>query len=146
MFVPRGTIAGDAPGATFGFVVSSGVIVTVGNVVTLVSGYVENIADTGEPVLGVAAGTVTGNGTNKVQVYTDPNLIFYNDSDGTLAQTDVGKVYRTTASKKIDQSTGAVNTAYAFVLVGVDPDGDADASKGLFKIYRSQLASNQLDA
>ena len=143
MFIPRNSITGDSTGALTHFVVSNGVTITQGYAVTLVGGYVEVIANTGEALLGVAAETVTGDGSKKVGVHTDPNTIYYNDADGNLAQADVGKVYRTTAGFKIDQSTGAVNTAYPFILVGIDPDGDGDASKGLFKPYRTQLLSNR---
>lgn len=148
-FEPRGSSVGDLVQALTPYVVSSGILVTAGNAVTLVAGYVENL-EAGERLLGVASKTVTGNSSSAtVGVYCDPNITYYNDADGVLAQADVGKIYKTTTASgkmKIDQSeattpaVGAVTSAaYAFLLVERDPDGDGDASKGLFKPYNSQL-------
>lgn len=145
-FEPRSSVAGDLTTALTYFKASNGVIITAGYAVSLVAGFVENIADTGDPLLGVSSETVTGTSTStEVGIYCDPNMVYYNDADGSIINTDIGKVFRTTTSGVIDQSTGAINTAYAFVCIKRDPDGDADASKGLFKPYRTQLQSNQLD-
>lgn len=151
-FEPRGTTAGDLTQALMDFIVSNGVVVTAGNAVTLISGYVENqekaVGRAG--ILGVAASTVTGTSASAtVGVYCDPNITFYNDADGSLAQADIGNIYNTviTSGKMyIDQSTGTsaiASTSLPFVLVKKDPDGDQDASKGLFKIYNSVLANGE---
>ena len=138
-FEPRGSLAGDLTQATFPFIVSNGHTVTAGNAVCLVEGYLESLSPTDDAsgVLGVAVGTVTGNSSSAtVGVICDPNVVYFNDADGSLAQADLGKVYKVvTASGKmsIDQSTGATTSANHFVLIKKDPDGDRDASKGLFK-------------
>ena len=148
-FEPRGSSVGDLVQALTPFVVSNGVLVTAGNAVTLVNGYLENLA-AGERLLGVASETITGTSSSAtVGVYCDPDITYYNDADDDLAQADVGKIYKTTVASgkmKIDESeateaaVGAVTSAaYSFILVERDPDGDGDASKGLFKPYNSQL-------
>jgi len=149
-FEPRGSLSGDLTQATFPFIVSNGVTVTAGNAVTLVSGYVENLGATDKDVLGVAIETVTGSSASvEVGVLCDPNIVYYNDADGDVAQADIGKTYLVATSsgkQSIDQSTGQTTTAYPFVLLKKDPDGDKDASKGLFKIYRSQISYKAGDA
>lgn len=151
-YEPRGSLTGDLTQATFPFVVSNGVTITAGNPVALVGGYVENIdaIDSGDVgVLGVAVETVTGDSSSAtVGVICDPDVVYYNDADGDLAQADVGKVYQTlitSGEAKIDESTGAADSANKFVLIKRDPDGDGDASKGLFKIYTSQLSNRSDD-
>ena len=150
-FEPRSSTVGDLIEALTPFVVSNAVVITAGNAVTLVNGYVENL-EAGERLLGVASKTITGTSSSAtVGVYCDPNITYYNDADDDLAQADVGKIYKTVVASgkmKIDESeaadisTGASCTAsaeYAFILVERDPDDDGDASKGLFKPYNSQL-------
>jgi hypothetical protein len=151
-FEPRGSLSGNLTQATFPFIVSNGVLVTAGNAVALVSGYVENIdaIDGGDVgVLGVAVETVTGNSSSATcAIICDPNVVYYNDADGNVAQADIGKVYQTVIASgkmKIDQSTGAATSGNKFVLIKKDPDDDKDASKGLFKIYTSQLLNRSTD-
>ncbi len=146
-FEPRGSITGDLTQHMQEFVVSNAVVVTRGFAVTLVNGYLE-LCGTNQPLLGVAAETVTGDTNSvKVQVYTDPNMLYYNDADGNLGQVnDVGQVYQVSGSRRIDQSTGsdaegAALTTYQFILVKTDPDSDSDLSEGLFKPFNHQLAS-----
>ncbi len=142
-FEPRGSLAGDLTQATFPFIVSNGITVTAGNAVVLFAGYVENkdYSESNVGVLGVATATVTGtSGSATVGVICDPNVVYYNDADGALAQADVGKIYQVAISSgkmNIDQSTGADNSAGDFVLIKKDPDGDADASKGLLSYTKS---------
>lgn len=138
-FEPRGSITGDLTEALTNFIVSNGVTVTKGNAVSLVNGFVENLNGlVNEDLLGVAASTVKGTSASvEVGVYCDPNILFYNDADANLATADLGKIYRTLAGgAQIDGSTGAANSTQQFVLVGKNPDGDGDRSKGLFKPYR----------
>lgn len=69
-----------------------------------------------------------------------PNYLFYNDSNGTLAQTNLLQYFDTVDENDVDASS-ATDTATAQVrLIEIDPDGDADASKGLFQIVESQFA------
>lgn len=152
-FEPRGSLSGDLTQATFPFIVSNGVVVTAGNPVFINSGgYLDNIgilSESAKGMLGVAVETVTGSSASATcGVICDPNVVYYNDADGDLAQADLGKVYQVTIASgkaKIDQSTGAVTSANKMILIKKDPDGDKNASKGLFKIYASQLLSKAGD-
>ena len=73
----------------------------------------------------------------KVQILADPFALFYNDADGNLAQAQVGTFYDTVAAgDQIDQST--TGSSGTFQLIELDPDGDGDASKGLFRIAEWQ--------
>ena len=146
-FEPRSSLIGDLTQNLQEFVVSNGVIATQGFALTLTSGYAE-LCGTNEPLLGIAAETVTGNTSSaKVKVFTDPNILYYNDADGNLGQVDdIGKVYQLTGSRRIDQSAaaaaeGASLTTYQFILVKTNPDGDNDLSEGLFKPHSPQLNS-----
>jgi|CXWL01.1.fsa_nt_gi hypothetical protein len=70
------------------------------------------------------------------------SALYYNDADGDLAQTNVGQLFDcVAASDQISQST-ASDTSGSFQLLVIDPDGDADASKGLFRIVEHQLVNN----
>ena len=80
----------------------------------------------------------------KVQVLLDPagQILYYNDADADLGQTNVGQLFDcVAASGQISQST-ASDTSGSFQLVSLDPDGDADLSKGLFRIVENQLVNN----
>jgi len=152
-FRPYGSLAGDLTQATFPFVVSNGIKITAGNAVNLVGGYLENCAlnDT-VGVLGVAAETVTGNTTagTTCGVFTDPNLVYYNTTQTLLelAQSSVGKCFKiaTQSGKQyISLTAGAVNSGYAFICLKINPDGDGDQTKGLWKIYKGQLFNATTD-
>ena len=92
--------------------------------------------------------TITTSSTNstdatrkiKGEVIIDPaglNL-YYNDSNGTLAQTNVGQCFDLTSTgDQVDQATATDGTAQ-MQLLQIDPDGDGDASKGLFRIVENQ--------
>jgi len=165
-FWPRKNIGGMELPEPFEFIIANSEVVTLGDAVTLVSGYIE-VVDSGDPVLGVVVGivdrfgvpinhpdadhdgTVTGDDTFtaaadnatdhkvKVQVIIHPDVLYYNDADSDLTAAEVGTYFDTTATG--DQITGTGTTKGAFQLISLDPDGDADASKGLFKISESQL-------
>ena len=66
-------------------------------------------------------------------------MLWYNDSDGTLARTNIGQYfYVLSGSNQID-SASAADTNGQFELIEIDPDNDGDASKGLFRIAESQI-------
>ena len=74
-----------------------------------------------------------------------PNYLFYNDADDDLTATMEFQFFNITAgSAQIDMAT-ATDTPYEqFRLIERDPDGDADASKGLFQITESQFGTTGL--
>ena len=150
-FEPRGSLSGDLTSATFPFIVKNGDYVTAGNAVALHAGFVETAiyAQSDVGILGVAVENVVGNAASAtVLVLCDTNVVYYNDANGDIAQVDVGKIYQVAVSSgkmSINQSTGTDDTAGDFVLIKRDPDGDKDKSKGLFKIYKSQLSNRSDD-
>lgn len=96
---------------------------------------------TGDDTVATASDNSTRADYIEVEVLVDPagNLLFYNDADDTMAQTNVGQLYDVVAaSDQIDESS-ASDTSGQFQLVSLDPDGDSDASKGLFRIAEPQL-------
>lgn len=73
----------------------------------------------------------------KARIIVDKDATFVNDTVASLAQADMFKFYDLTSATQIGAQAG--NVAGQFQLVGLDPDKDADASKGLFKIAESVL-------
>ena len=71
-------------------------------------------------------------------VVVDKNALWYNDAAGDLAAADEYKFFDLTDQDQIADQDGH-DSAGAFVLVKRDPDGDGDASKGIFKIAESEL-------
>jgi hypothetical protein len=93
--------------------------------------------------------TVTTSSSNvstykiKGQVIVDPagTCLFYNDTNGSLSQTMVGSCFdMTSGGDRVDQGTTTDGTA-VFQLLEIDPDGDGDLSKGLFRINENQWFS-----
>lgn len=73
-------------------------------------------------------------------VIVDPAgiLLFYNDADTDLARTQLNMFFDVIAAS--NQITGTGSDANGqFQLIEIDPDGDADLSKGLFRIAENQL-------
>jgi len=73
----------------------------------------------------------------KARVIVDPFALFMNDAAGDMAQADVGQFFDLTDEDQIADQDGHL-TSGAFQLMKLDPDGDADASKGLFRIAEWQ--------
>ena len=84
-----------------------------------------------------ASGTTTGYKVDFIPAL--PNYLFYNDSSGTLSAAtllmyaDLSNEYQVNQSSLTDTATAQVR------LIEIDPDHDADASKGLFQIVESQF-------
>lgn len=79
------------------------------------------------------------------RVIVDPNMEYYNDADGSLAQADIGTYHDlVAASDQIDQDTGSTgqegDNTNGWILLEIDPHNDGDASKGIFKNVKSQLS------
>ena len=69
----------------------------------------------------------------KAKVVVDKNALWYNDAAGDLALADEYKFFDIADQDQIADQDAADN-AGAFILIKRDPDGDGDASKGIFKI------------
>jgi len=86
----------------------------------------------------VASADNTTDKTVKALVVVDKEALWYNDSAGTLAVADEYKFFDVTDQDQIADQDGADN-AGAFILIKRDPDGDGDASKGIFKIAEHEF-------
>ena len=75
------------------------------------------------------------------EVTVDPAgiLLWYNDSDGTLARTNIGQYFDVLSGSNQIDSASAADTNGQFELIEIDPDNDGDASKGLLRIAESQI-------
>ena len=74
------------------------------------------------------------------KVVLDPAgaLLWYNDSSGTLAQTNLCQFFNGNATADQIDQTSASDANGQWQLMELDPDGDSDASKGLFRIAENQ--------
>lgn len=103
---------------------------------------------------GIAGATITGddtiatasdNATNAVKNLKGviiPDVsgqnLFYNDADSTLAQTNLFQFFDVANGDQV--TVGSASEANGQVqLLQLDPDGDADVSKGLFRIAENQF-------
>ncbi|MFA6069757.1 MAG: hypothetical protein WC810_14335 [Janthinobacterium sp.] len=83
----------------------------------------------------------SNNKTNKLvkaKVVVDKYSIWFNDTAGDLVAADEFKYFDLTDQDQIADQDGH-NTAGAFLLIKRDPDGDGDASKGLFVTTESYM-------
>ena len=72
-------------------------------------------------------------------VIVDPMALFYNNADDDVSVVNDLQLFdHNSTSDNIDVAT-ASDTSGQMQLVQRDPDGDADLSKGLFRIVESQL-------
>jgi len=95
--------------------------------------------------------TASNNATRARAVYAeitvalDP-ILFYNDASADLAQTNLMQFFdHDSDGDQIDFST-ASDTSGQFQLIQLDPDGDGDLSKGLFRVAEPQLLSYHANA
>lgn len=126
------------------------------------------LVTTGDLVLGVCTGVVDKNGlpvdtdsgttdtwtmnsanestaTLKHKVQYIPALadyLFYNDSDDTLAQANLMQYFPVNDENDVNGSSSSDSTLDTVRLVEIDPDNDADASKGIWQIVESFWAQN----
>ena len=66
--------------------------------------------------------------------------LWYNDADGDLARTNLLQCFDVVAASGQIDNTSASDSNGQFQLVQLDPDGDGDLSKGLFRIAEGELA------
>ena len=73
------------------------------------------------------------------------HYLFFNDADASLGQGNIGQFFNINAGgAEIDVGTATDTANEQFRLISIDPDGDADASKGLFQITETQLGQVNL--
>jgi len=150
----------DAP-TSLNFIIDNSDTITIGDAVMLNSDGHVVVATTGEEILGIVIGVVDKNGLPisadtgttdtftvdsdnetvdlvEAKVIVDKYSLFSTDSSGTLATTNLMQFFDLTDEDTLDQ-TSASDTTGQFQLISLDPDGDGDASKGLFRIAESML-------
>lgn len=103
---------------------------------------------------GTAGSTITGDDTiatsstnatdatrnlkAQVQIDVSGQCLFYNDADDTLAQTNLFQFFDVASGNQV--TVGSASDANGQVqLMQIDPDGDADVSKGLFRFNETQF-------
>lgn len=72
------------------------------------------------------------------KVIVDKNSLWYNDTAGDLVVADEYKFFDLGSAAQVADQNGH-DSAGAMMLIKRDPDGDGDASKGIFKIAESNL-------
>lgn len=142
---------------------------TIGDAVRInTSGYVD-ICDAGEYVVGVIAQVVDADGypltpdsatTHDYTMDSDnttvdqnligfipalPHYLFWNDADADLSAIDIGQYFDLISSSQVDGDSNHDTTTKTVRLWQYDPDGDADASKGLFNFVESQIYNADCD-
>jgi len=148
----------------------NGGVFTIGDVVRInTSGFCDVVDANTEAIVGVCTGVVDGDekaiapdsgSTNTWTLEDDnqtvdgykvafipalPNYLFYNDTSGDLTATMEFQYFYITSESQVDGSSGTDSHVEQFRLISRDPDGDADASKGLFQIVQSQFAQEAED-
>lgn len=90
-----------------------------------------------------STGTYTASSDNqtdkmvKAKIVADPFAIWYNDADANLTAAMEFQHFNLISKSQIDGDTNTESYGQ-FQLLKRDPDGDADASKGLFRISEWQ--------
>jgi len=159
-FVKRKSLSGENKQALLSYIIANSQTISVGDAVYMDADGFIIPATAGSRVLGIVIGVTDKNGLRidpdaastpdtytvdsdnetvdqkKVLVETSKDSVFYNDADEALEATDDNLFYNLTSESQID-GTAVANGQ--FKIVGRDPDGDGDASKGLFVIAESQL-------
>ena len=163
-FEYRGQINGAQNPILENLIIGNSVTVTVGDAVLLTTGFVALGTSSSAGIYGIVVGLVTDKGidlnnphvtftgtyTDSSSTYVaandnqtvdkvravvcfDPMALWYNDSSGTLTTAMLKQHFKLSDEDQIDQSTNAAAVGQ-FQLWKLDPDADADASKGLWRI------------
>lgn len=136
------------------FASGSGVLRATGGskILGVVQGIVNNVGidlDNADPASfagtwASSTGTYTASSANmtvktvSVLIVVDKNAIWYNDAAGDFAAADIMKAFDLADQDQVADQNGA-DAAGALRLIKLDPDGDGDASKGLFIIVENDL-------
>lgn len=88
--------------------------------------------------------TNTSDGTRKLKAIIIPDVgghnLYFNDADGDLAQTNLFQFFDVGSnSGQISQSSASDANGQA-QLIQIDPDGDGDLSKGLYRFNETQYS------
>lgn len=96
---------------------------------------------TGDDTITTASDNATNAAKNLKGVFipdVSGQLLFFNDADNTLAQTNLFQHFDVANGDQV--TFGSASEANGQVqLIAIDPDGDGDVSKGLFRIAENQF-------
>jgi len=166
-FTYRKNIDGSSESPTLKYVIAkNSVEFTVGDMVRINTSGFGDIVDADEDISGVLVGIVDVNGlpidpdTGTLDTYTMgaanqttvsqmyklayipalPHYLFFNDADGDIAEIEMLQNYDLITSGQV-QASSAADTQKQVQLVEFDPDGDSDASKGLFRVVETHYGT-----
>lgn len=165
----RKSIKGDGGEAVeLEMIIKASVTVQIGDLIRVSTGGTAALVTAGDLVLGVVTGVCDKNGlpitpdAGTTDTYTmasdnvtnvDKNYkvryipaladyLFYNDADDDMAATNLFQYFAVNDENDVDANTSSDTTVNTVRLIQLDPDGDGDASKGLFQIVESFWAQN----
>jgi len=163
-FLFRKSIDGSStPPVNLYAVGKNSIVFQVGDLIRINTSGFADLVDTGECIGGVCVGVVDSNGlpiapdsgtmdtwtmggSNQTVTYAQvvfipalPSYLFYNDADGTLTRAMEFGYFDTNDENDVDIARYTATWSAQVQLISRDPDGDADASKGLFRIVESQF-------
>lgn len=166
-FSYRKNIDGSSQAPTvLSLVGANSVVFQVGDLIRVSNAGFAKLVTTGDLVLGVVVEVVTSAGSpvtpdsGTTDTYTMAsdnqtvaqkkvryipalaNYLFYNDSDDTLATTNLFQYFPVNDENDVNGSSSSDSTVDTVRLIEIDPDGDGDASKGLWQIVESFWAQN----
>ena len=162
-FAYRGQTNGNETPIAESLIIGNSQVVKVGDAVSMSSGFVIP-ATASTRVYGICVGLTSDKGidlenvhvtkggtyTNSTQSYTaagdnqtvdkiraviiaDPNTLWFDDANGDFTTAHLKLHVKLTSANQIDQATTSA-TVGQFQIWKIDPDEDADASKGLFRL------------
>jgi hypothetical protein len=140
------------------------VVYQKGDLIRINNAGTASLVTAGDLVLGIVESVVTANGlpvtpdsgttdtwtmaastTNKVQyIPALPQYLFYNDADSALSATLLFTYMAVNDENDVDPGSTSDTVLNTVRLIELDPDHDADASKGLFQIVESFWAQNAM--
>ena len=162
----RKSLQGAGEAAELKIVAANSIVVQIGDVIRVNNAGFGALFTAGDLVLGVVTGVSNVNGmpidpdsgTNDTYTMASDNqtvaqkkihyvpalqdYLFYNDSDDTLARTNLFQYFPLNDENDVNGSSSSDTTLDTVRLIEIDPDGDADASKGLFQFVESFWAQN----
>ena len=170
-FSYRKNLDGSSQSPTLMYVIGkSSVTFSIGDLVRVNAAGFCDVADAAEYVVGVVAQVVTRKGLKKdpdsataLNDYTMtsdnqtvakdmigfipalPNYLFYNDADEAIGEENIGMYFDAITHTQIDGDSHHDTTTATFRLWEVDPDHDADLSKGLYNVCESQIYNADCD-
>lgn len=165
-FTFRKSLQGAQEVAQLDLIGANSVVFQVGDLIRVNTSGFAALATAGDLILGVVTGVVSKNRTTidpdsaTLDTYTMASdnqtvaqkrvkyipalqdYLFYNDADDSLASTNLFQYFNLNDENDVDVSGSSDSTLSTVRLVQLDPDGDGDASKGLFQIVESFWAQN----